>query len=187
VSRKSKGKISVEPAPELRLHHIWFELVRRRTFRSLGLVAADECVPVSPLAHGLARVAGLGAPGSVLLVDADTPASRQSPSTTPAGYQLVSVSEDTTEEALLAVFVPQVKSIIESSSTEASPGGTRKYSTIIVAAAHPQRHIASIPLVRSTDAAVLCVQLGTTRIAAAKRAQAHFAPELLLGSLVCFR
>jgi hypothetical protein len=174
-SAAPSAKTEDSPA-ELRLQHLWFALTRKRAFRTLALVAADAGVPVSPLGHDLARIAALDS-GAVLLVDADEPDPRPMP--TAGGYALLSAPPATPQSVLLEQFVPSVRA-----EQVATVDGRQKYARVILAVATPDIHTASIPLIRTADAAVLCVGLGSTQISAARRTTDLVSSEVWLGSLI---
>jgi hypothetical protein len=171
------GPARAEDSPaELHLQRLWFELTRKRAFRTLVLVAADAGIPISPLAHDLARVASLESRG-VLLVDADE--QDRQPTANAGGYALLSAPPATPQSVLLGQFVPSVRA-----EQEAMVDGRRKYDRVILAVAAPDIYTASIPLARSADAAVLCVSLGTTRTRAAQRTADLLPADVWLGSLI---
>lgn len=175
VEKTAPVNARMDSPAELRLQHLWFALTRKRTFRTLALVAADAGVPVSPLAHDLARIASLES-NAVLLVDAD----EVSPNPTRSGgYALLAAPPATPQSVLLGQFVPSVRA-----EQMAKVEGRKKYTHVILAVASPDIHTVSIPLIRTADAALLCVGLGSTRVRAAQRATDLVENDTWLGSVV---
>lgn len=157
--------------PELAVQHIWFELTRAGLWHSLALVAADSDVSVVGLAQGLATMAALNPSDRVLLVNTtiDYLEAR-------AGRYEVISADGGSQGDLLQGFVPELRAALEV--------GHPEHTTVIITADYPGDNPAAIPLVRAVDACLVCVELGKTRLGAARRTIRILGPERVFGSVV---
>lgn len=164
--------------PTLEQEHLWYRMASH-AWRTLALVPADNDVDLLPLAENLAHVAA-NQPGTrVLLVNASLqkcrpPRVHPLPATLPIDglkeplnnslgqSELLDFSKlhlDDAERALACA--PQLLDYL------AASGAT--YSAGIFIVDSPLQQTRGIPLLRSLDAALLCIAMGRTTFTAARR------------------
>lgn len=175
--------------PPLELQHVWFDLARHDSWRSLAVVPTDASTPTLPVAHAFARMASLNPHAHVLLVDATprealygrgrpfagTIASqvKQFPQ---ANYDFLDASSLGMNDAEVAhLYIPQLLEYISS--------GTARYNKVLIAVGSLLQHARSIPVARAVDAVLLSVGVGTSRLPDVNRTLDIVGRERVMGSL----
>jgi hypothetical protein len=186
------GAFSRQPAtplPALDIQHLWFRAADRRTWKTLAVVPVDDDVSTLPLARSLAQMAAHQAGNRVLLVNAaikDCVAGsgraaaeviRDTPSDGPAlGFDFVDFSVLDADEANRAVASStQLLDFLETQG--------RTYDTAVFATDALLLRTPAIPLVRGTDATVICVRVGHTPLPDVRKLVKVIGRERILGSI----
>lgn len=174
--------------PPIELQHIWFDIRRDHSWKTLALVSTDPQTQTLPIAHIFARMASLDPMSEVLVVDA----TRVTPSTERRdikGAMLDAMKQEPGERydvldasgigmndnELAHLYVPQLLDFIAS--------GSGRHNTVILALGSILDHATVIPIARAVEWVVLCVGLNQTHTYDVKRAVKVIGNERVLGSI----
>lgn len=175
--------------PPLELQHVWFDLARHESWRSLAIVPTDARTPTLPVGHAFARMASLNPHAHVLLVDATPRESlfgrgrpfagtiasqvKQFPQ---ANYDFLDASSLGMNDAEVAhLYIPQLLEYISA--------GAGRYNKVLIALGSLLVHARSIPVARAVDAVLLSVGVGTSRLPDVSRTLDIVGRERVMGSL----
>lgn len=192
-SRRGSDQALAILSPTLELQHLWFRLAGARSIQSVALVPAERDLSTLAVAQGLAQVAASLPDSRVLVVNASLrdclpPRGPAAPPLVLEDFGLTSsdgpvdncelvdfgkLPIDDAERALL--LAPQLLSYL------ASRG--KQYSVALFAVDSILHQTRAIPLVRSLDAAALCISLGHTTYAAARQLIDIVGRERVLGAV----
>ncbi len=174
--------------PPIELQHIWFDIRRDHSWKTLALVSTDPQTQTLPIAHIFARMASLDPLSEVLVVDA----TRVTPSTERRdikGAMLNAMKQEPGERydvldasgigmndnELAHLYVPQLLDFIAS--------GSGRHNTVILALGSILDHATVIPIARAVEWVVLCVGLNQSHTYDVKRAVKVIGNERVLGSI----
>ncbi len=174
--------------PPIELQHIWFDIRRDHSWKTLALVSTDPQTQTLPIAHVFARMASLDPLSEVLVVDA----TRVTPSTERKdikGAMLNAMKQEPGERydvldasgigmndnELAHLYVPQLLDFIAS--------GSGRHNTVILALGSVLDHATVIPIARAVEWVVLCVGLNQSHTYDVKRAVKVIGNERVLGSI----
>lgn len=176
-------------SPPLELQHIWFQVRRDESWRSLAVIPSERDTPTLPVVHAFARMAALNPNARVLVVDATGStgisydgilvdnlgaAVRSVPG---AKYDLLDASALGLNDAELAhVYVPELLEYIAR--------GTGRHNTVLLALGSLLDQATSIPIARAVDAVLISVGLGHGRLPNVQRLVDIVGRERVLGSVV---
>jgi len=174
--------------PPLAVQHVWFELARDESWRSMALVPTDSTVNTLDLVHGFAQMAALNPNNRVLVVDVTLAGD---PTTDPVVSNVASAVRtfpgaryDYLDSALLGmntaelahIYVPQLLDYIASESG--------RYNRVLLALGNLLEHATSIPIARAVEKVLLCVGQHTSRLTDVRRLPDIIGAERIAGSIV---
>jgi predicted component of type VI protein secretion system len=183
---------SWEQMPPLALQHVWFDIERDTSWRSLAIVPVSEGLPVLAVAHAFARMASMNPRSNVLVVDA-TPgepgedqernaatvaaAVMRNPG---AAYDFLDATALGMNDADVAhIYVPQLLQYI---STEEA-----NHKKVIIALGPLIQNAQSIPVARRVDSVLLGIEVGQTRLPDVSRTADIIGRERVNGTLALER
>jgi hypothetical protein len=170
----------VGEAPGQRYQELWFAIARQ-PWASLVLVPADVGVSVAPVAKALADVATRlsEAPVSAIVAESiDYAAARSLSEIQPR------LRGDVEPRCLQEVETTSSPAIDRPSGGYGPPREARPLARAIVAIRPVVSDPLGIAIVHAADAAVLCVEMGTSRAAAARRTIELIGAERIIGAFL---
>lgn len=175
--------------PPLALQHVWFELSRDESWRSMAIVPTDPETSSMAVVRGFAEMAALNPHARVLVVDATLGGGQSDDGALldnlassikredGSRYDTLNTSGLGMNDAELAhIYVPQLLEYIAS--------GSGRYNRVLLGLGFLLNQATAIPIARAVERVVLCVGEGHSKIPDIRRTVDIVGKERVVGSIV---
>jgi hypothetical protein len=176
--------------PPIELQHVWFDLARDDTWRSLAIVPTDQSTPSLPVAHAFARMAALNPDTHVLVVNASPRGEDERTDRAFAGTvasavkQFPQVNYDILDATALGMNDAEVAHLYVPQLLDYIDAGSGRYNKVLIALGSLIEHARSIPIARAVDTVLLNVGVGQSLLPEVSRTVEIVGKERVVGSLV---
>ncbi len=185
-------KLNLDAAlPSVELQHVWYEIKKRQGWASIALVPVDDEIQTLDIAHSLGLMAIRELHDVVWVVNASSARNNIKPSDVSAPgddrypYNYKDLSDLGINKEKQLFTAEQILNRFAQQKDEEEDEGAAMSLIFSVDSILNNTHV--IPLCRSVDGVILCIELGTTTIKSVRRTVEIIGNDSILGSIVLKR